>query len=127
MMAVSYSNAARQAALTAVSALLNGGRFRVLTSGDVELAAPTFQATSYSGVTAANPAVATFSTLSADTSITTDATFAKFEMQTSAPANVITGSIGVGAGFDIQVASATIPATATSFNISGLTISLSLA
>lgn len=123
-MTVTVSNAAKKAALDAITGLLGSGSFRVLTSGDAELAAPTFASTAFGAATTASPSVATAAALTADTSITAG-TFTKFEMRTSAPANVITGSVGVGSG-DIQVADNVIPATATSFNITGLTISLQL-
>ena len=106
------------------TALLNSGSFRVLTSADGELAVPTFDSTAFVAATTASPSVATAATLTADTSITAG-TFTKFEMRSSAPAVIISGSVGVGSG-DIQVADNVIPGTATSFNITGLTISLQM-
>jgi hypothetical protein len=118
------ANAAKKAALDAITALLNSGSFRVLTSVDGELAVPTFASTAFGAATTASPSVATAAALTADTSITAG-TFTKFEMRTSAPAVIFSGSVGVGSG-DIQVADNVIPATATSFTITGLTISLQL-
>jgi hypothetical protein len=119
-----WANECRAAALNGITALLNSGSFRVLTSADLELAAPTFASTAFGSATTANPSVATAASLTADTSITAG-TFTKFEMRTSSAATRISGSVGVGSG-DIQVADNVIPSTATSFNISGLTISLTL-
>lgn len=118
------ANAAKKAALDAITALLNSGSFRVLTSADAELAVPTFASTAFGAATTASPSVATAAALTADTSITAG-TFTKFEMRTSGAANIITGSVGVGSG-DMQVADNVIPGTATSFNITGLTISLQM-
>lgn len=120
----SYANETKAAALNGITALFNSGTFRVLTSGDAELAAPVFNSTAFGAATTASPSVATANALTQDTSITAG-TFTKFEMRTSGAANRITGSVGVGSG-DIQVADNVIPATATSFNISGLTISLQI-
>lgn len=120
-----FANECRAGALNGVTALFNSGSFRVLTAGDVELAVPTFGATAFGAATTANPSVATANSLTADNSITAG-TFTKFEMRTSGGANRITGSVGVGSG-DIQVADNVIPGTATSFNIAGLTLALTMA
>ena len=119
------ANECKKAALDAITGLLNSGSFRVLTSADAELAAPVFNSTAFGAATTASPSVATANSLTADTSITAG-TFTKFEMRTSSAAVRISGSVGVGTG-DIQVADNVIPGTATSFNITGLTISLQLA
>lgn len=119
-----YANECRAAALNGMTALMNSGSFRLLTSGDAELAAPTFASTAFGAATTANPSVATANSLTADNSITAG-TFTKFEMRTSGGSNRITGSVGVGSG-DIQVADNVIPGTATSVNIAGLTIALTM-
>lgn len=120
----SFANETKAAALNGITALLNSGTFRVLTSGDAELAAPVFASTAFGAATTASPSTATAAALTADTSITAG-TFTKFEMRTSGASTRISGSVGVGSG-DIQVADNVIPGTATSFNISGLVISLQL-
>lgn len=119
-----YANECRAAALNGMTALLNSGSMRLLTSADAELAAPTFASTAFGSATTANPSVATANSLTADNSITAG-TFTKFEMRTSGGATRISGSMGVGSG-DIQVADNVIPGTATSVNISGLTIALTM-
>lgn len=118
------ANECKQAALNGITALMNSGTFRVLTAGDAELAAPSFGSTAFGTATNASPSVATANTLTADASIT-PGTFTKFEMRTSGGATRISGSVGVGSG-DIQVADNVIPGTATSFNITGLQISLQI-
>lgn len=123
-MAITISNEVRKAALDGICALFNSGSFRVLTSGDAELAAPTFQSTAFGAASAAAISVATANTLVADTSITAG-TYTKWEMRTSAPALRLSGSIGTGTE-DIQVTDNTIGASATSWSIGGLTLSLSL-
>lgn len=119
-----WANEMRAAALNGMTALLNGGTFRLLDAGASELAAPVFNATAFGAATNANPSVATANTFTADSSITAG-TIASFELRTSGGSTRVSGSVGVGTG-DIQVSSTTIPGTATSVTISGMTISFSL-
>jgi len=118
------ANECKKAGLDAICALLNSGSFRFLTAADAELASPTFGSTAFGAATTASPSVATANSLTADTSITAG-TFTKFELRTSGAATRISGSVGVGSG-DIQVADNVIPGTATSFNITGFTLSLQI-
>ena len=124
----SFHNSAKAAALNGITALLNSGSFRVLTSGSAEIAAPVFNSTAFGAATSASPSVATANALTQDSSLgTLPATMDLFEMRNSAGTTVvISGSIGTAPGDDIQVADATVPGTATSFNITGLSISLQL-
>lgn len=119
-----WANEMRAAALNGMTALLNGGTFRLLTSGSSELAAPVFNATAFGSATTANPSVATANAFTADTSIT-PGDIGLFELRTSGGSTRVSGTVGVGTG-DIQVSSVTIPGTATSVTISGMTISFSL-
>jgi len=119
-----WANEMRAAALAGMCSLLNGGTFRLLNAGASELAAPVFNATAFGTPTTANPSVATANAFTADSSITAG-DMASFELKTSGGATRVSGTLGVGTG-DIQVSSVTIPPTATSVTISGMTISFTL-
>ena len=122
-MAISVANECKAAALAGITALLNSGQFRLLTSGDSELANLTFGSTAFGTPTTASPSVATSNAITADSSVTAG-TVAKFELRTSGGATRISGSVGVGTG-DLQVSDVVIPGTATSVSCpGGLTISL---
>ena len=125
----SYANETKAAALNGITALLNSGQFRLLTAADAELANLGFNASAFGSATVASPSVATTAgspPLVPDTSVTAG-TIAKFELRTNAGLSRISGSVGVGPGFDIQVTSATIPGTATSVACpGGLTLSLNI-
>ena len=123
-MAWTYSNSARAAALNGITALLNGGNARLLTSGDVELAAPVFGSPAFGVATTASPSVATANALTADTSITAG-TIGKIAFRTSAGTAIKSGIVGVGSG-DFQVSDNVIPLGATSVNLTSLTFSLTL-
>lgn len=121
----SWANEMKAAALSGALALLNGGQFRLLTSGSSELANLTLNSPAFGTATTASPSVATSNTIAADSTITAG-DIALFELRTSGGATRISGSVGVGTG-DIQVASVTIPPTATSVSCpGGLTISLQI-
>lgn len=121
----SYANETKAAALNGITALLNSGQFRLLTSGDAELASMTFAGTAFGSATVASPSVATSNAIGADASVTAG-DIAKFELRTNGAATRISGSVGVGTG-DIQVSSVTIPGTATSVSCpGGLTLTLNL-
>lgn len=124
-MAISVANEFKAACLAGGCALLNSGQFRLLTSADAELANLTFASTAFGAPTTASPSVATSNAITADSSITAG-DIAKFELRTSGGANRLTGSVGVGTG-DLQIASTTIPGTATSVSCpGGMTISLQI-
>jgi len=120
-----FANELRKAMMDGGMAVFNSGSLRVLTAGDAQLAAPTFASTAFGAASTANPSVATAATLTPYNSPTAG-TYTKFEMRTSGGANRITGSVGVGSG-DIQVTDNTIPGTATSWTIAGLTLAFTLA
>ena len=121
----SWANEMKQAALSGMLALLNGGQFRLLTSADGELANMAFGSPAFGTPTLASPSVATSNAISADNSITAG-DIAKFELRTSGAATRVSGSVGVGSG-DLQVSSITIPPTATSVSCpGGLTVSLQI-
>lgn len=123
-MALTISNEVRKAALDGITALLNSGQFRLLTSGDSELAMPTFGSTAFGAATTASPSVATANSLTADTTIT-PGTIGKFDLRTSGGSSRIAGTVGVGSG-DLQVSDNVIPGTATSVNVSSFQLSLQL-
>jgi hypothetical protein len=104
--------------------VFNGGSFRLLTAGAVEVAAPTFGSPAFGGATTANPAVLTANSLTADNSVT-PGTFTNWEWRTSGGALRMSGSIGVGSG-DIQVSDNVVTSAATSVNIAGLTWAVSV-
>jgi hypothetical protein len=111
------TNEVNKAALDGITALLNSGKFRLDTSGDAELATPTFGATAFGAATTASPSVAMANALTADASPTAG-TIAKFLIQTSGSSTRISGSVGVGSG-DLQVTSNVIGEDVTSVNITG--------
>ena len=123
-MAWTYDNSARVAALNAICALLNGGKAFLLTSGDDELAAPTFGSPAFGSGTSAAPSVATANALTADSSVTAG-TIGKIVFKTSGGTAIKSGTVAVGSG-DFQVADNVIPAGATSVNLTSLTFSLTL-
>ena len=124
-MTISVANEFKAAALAGGLALLNSGQFRLLTSGDAELANLTFASTAFGTPTTASPSVAVSNAITADASITAG-TIAKFELRTSGGATRISGSVGVGTG-DLQVTDNVIPGTATSVSCpGGLSISLQI-
>jgi hypothetical protein len=123
-MAWTFSNSARKAACDGIAALFDGGNVLLTTSGDAELANPTFNATAFGAATTADPAVATANAFTADSSVTAG-TIGKIALRTSGNAAVMSGTVGVGSG-DFQVADNVIPAGATSVNITSMTLSLTL-
>lgn len=123
-MALTVNAACAKAALDAVCALLNGGNFKLMDSGDSELATPTFAATAFGAGTSANPSVATAAALTADTSPSAG-TVTKFSMQTSGASDRIQGTVSTTSG-DFVVTDNVIPGGATSVNVTGLTLSLTL-
>lgn len=120
-----WANEMKKVALDAALALLNGGQFRLLTSGSSELASLTLGTPAFAAASTANPSVAVSNTITADSSVT-PGDIALFELRTGLSATRISGSVGVGSG-DIQVSSVTIPPTATSVSCpGGISISLNI-
>lgn len=125
-MALSWANECKAAALNGLLALLNSGQFRFLNASSTELANLTFSATAFGSATTASPAVAVSNAIAADSSVTAG-TATLFELRTAAGGNRISGTVGVGAGFDMQVSDNVIPGSATSVSCpSGLTISFQI-
>ncbi len=122
-----FSNAARQAALNAVGALMNNGFFVLYQTGPAEVATLGLAPTPFQDATANNPSVATSGLISADASITgtLPVTLLTFALQTSGAANVISGTVGTS-GTDLVVTDNVVPDTATSVTCSGLTLSLTM-
>jgi hypothetical protein len=124
-MAWTYANAVRKAALDGITALFTSGFAVLLSAADAELAKPVFNTTTaFAAASAADPSVAVAGAFTKDESITAG-TIAKVKFQSSAPADLITGSVGTTSA-DFIVTDAVIPANAVSVNITGLTFSLTL-
>ena len=123
-MAWTYANAVRKAALDGITALFTSGFAVLLSAADAELAKPVFNQTAFAAASSANPSVAVAGAFTKDESITAG-TIAKVKFQSSAPADLITGSVGTTSA-DFIVTDAVIPANAVSVNITGLTFSLTL-
>jgi hypothetical protein len=118
--------------LNALTALINGGSgdtygdFQLLTSTDNPLAEvifgdPAFGAASGSGPVSAVQSGSTITTQALPTS----GNIAKGKFRNKANVAVVSFDIGVGAG-DLQVGSITIGQGASSVDISGLTITLTI-
>jgi hypothetical protein len=124
-MALTIANEFKKAALDGGAAVFNSGDFRLLTSGDAELATLVFGATAFAAASTASPSVAVSNAITADAT-PTDGTFTKFQLRTSGGSNRITGSVGVGSG-DLQVTDNVIPSGATEVSCSaGLTLTLQI-
>jgi hypothetical protein len=123
-MAITVANEVKKAALDGICAIFNGGQFRLDTSGDAELATPTFNATAFGAATTASPSVATANAFTADATPTAG-TIAKFLLSTSGSALRINGSVGVGSG-DLQVSDNVIPADATEVTVASFQLSLQI-
>lgn len=124
-MALTVANECRKAALDGITALLNNGDFRLLSSAPAELAALVFGATAFAAASTASPSVAASNSITAD-STPTAGTIATFALRTSGGSNRIAGTVGVGSG-DLQVTDNVIPGGATSVTCTGgLSLSLQL-
>lgn len=123
-MALTIANECGAAALDGMTALLNGGDFRLLTAADAELAVLALAATAFGAATVASPAVAASGTITADATPVAG-TIGKFQLRTSGGVARISGSVGTS-GTDLVVTDNVIPADATEVSCSGLTLSLSL-
>lgn len=106
-MAITLSNAFKDAANDAGLALLNGGNLVLLTSGDVEVATLPLSATAY---TASSGGTAQENAIGDDTNAT-GGVVAKFELRdTGGTAHVLGTVTATGGGGDIEMASTTITA-----------------
>ena len=124
-MALTIANECRAAALNGVAALLNGGDFRLLTSGSSQLAKLGLASTAFAAASNASPSIASSGSITPDAAPVAG-TIAKFELRTSGGAARISGSVGTS-GADMNVSDTVIPAEATQVSCSGLTLSLTLA
>jgi hypothetical protein len=131
-MAIVISAAAQQAMLNALTALIDGGSgdasgdFRLLTSGDVFLADVIFSNPAFGAATGAGPvsAVQSGSTITTG-SLPISGDIGKGQFRNRANTVVASFNIGVGTG-DLQVGSVTIGTGASSVDVSGLTIQLTV-
>ena len=125
-MALTWANECRAAALNGITALLNGGDFRLLTSADAQLAKLTLSPTAFGAATNASPSVAVSNTVTKD-GAPVAGTIAKFQLRTSSAAVRISGSVGAS-GADLIVSDPVIPAQATEVTCTGgLSLSLQIA
>ena len=88
------ATAGRNAAVTAVAALLNSGDIQFQTTGNAEVATCTFASTAFG---AANVGVCAAATIGSDTSAA-GGTVAHAVLRTSAGATIITATTAVGSG-----------------------------
>lgn len=107
-MAITLETNARNAAANAVGALLNGGTLEFQTSGGVEVATLTFDATAFG---AAASGVITANAITEDADVT-GGTITQFVAKTSAAAAVFGGTVGTS-GADINLTSTTLAAGET--------------
>ena len=109
-MALTHQNAAKNAAIDAITALINVGGAGTLvfaTGADVEVATLTFNATAFG---AAAAGVATANTITPDSSATGNASAVdKFIVKSGAGTEIFRGSVGT-AGADINLSTTTIDA-----------------
>jgi hypothetical protein len=118
--------------LDALTAQINGGSgdasgdFRLLTSGDNPLAEVIFGNPAFSAATGSGPvsAVQSGSTITT-ASLPTSGDIGKGQFRNRTNTVVASFNIGVGTG-DLQVGSVTIGTSASSVDISGLTITLTV-
>lgn len=118
-MALTIANECNKAALDAITALLNGGDFRLLTGGSSELATLPFQTSggAFGAATTAAPSVATSNTIGSDTSPVAG-TIGQFQLRTAGGSNRISGTVGTS-GADLNVTDNVIPAEATEVTCTG--------
>jgi len=123
---MNVASACNAAALDAITALLNGGRF-VLMDNSTELASLPLQTSggAFGAATSATPAVATANAIGNDTSITVNSVISAFALRNSSNALRIDGTVGTS-GADLILASVNIPAVATEVSCSNLQLSLSI-
>lgn len=124
-MALTLANECRAAALNGITALLNGGDFRLLNSADAQLAKLTLASTAFGSASTASPSVATSGVVTKDAAPTAG-TVAKFQLRTSGAQVRINGTVGTS-GADLIVTDPVIPAQATEVTCTGgLTLTLQL-
>jgi hypothetical protein len=123
-MTIAVTNEVRKAALDAIVALLNSGKFVLKSGTPTVLATLTFGATAFAAASSASPSVAASNAITADNAPTAG-TIATFELQTSGSSVRISGTVDTS-GADLNVTSNVIPGGTTSVTCSG-GLSLSLA
>jgi hypothetical protein len=131
-MALTITDAFERGALNGALATLNSGTtdatgdFRLLTSGDAELAQLTLSNPAFQNASSAGGLASALSnTITKDTSITSGV-IAKFQLRDRDNNVMLAGSVGTS-GADLNVSNATIPGTATEVTCdAGLTLTLQL-
>lgn len=113
------ANECNKAALDGITALLNGGDFRLAATADAELAVLPLQTSggAFGAATTAAPAVATSNAIGSDAS-PTPGTIVAFQLRTSGAANRISGTVGTS-GADLNVTDNVIPGDATEVTCTG--------
>ncbi len=113
-----YSAEANAGALNGLTDVLNNGFFRMLNAGSTELAKLTFSSPAFSPASETSPSVAQSTAIAPDASVT-PGDIARYELQMQTGTVCISGTVGVGSGFDLPMASVTIPPTASSVSCPG--------
>jgi hypothetical protein len=132
-MAIVISAAAQLAMLDALTAQINGGSgdtygdFQLLTNTDNPLAEVIFGNPAFGAATGSGPVTAVQSGTTITTaSLPTSGNIGKGKFRNRSNTAVVSFDIGVGTGYDLQVGSVTIGTGASSVDISGLTITLTV-
>lgn len=119
-------NTIHKAACDGIVALFNSGYVKLIESPSTELARPQFGATAFGAATAANPAVATANSFTADTSVTAGTiTLCEF-LASNGSTVLLAGSVGTS-GADLVLSSVTIPSGATSVTFTDSSFTFSVA
>lgn len=128
-MSLTIANECNAAALDGMTALLNGGDFRLLTAGASLLATLGFQTSggAFQAASVAAPSVAQSNAISPEPNPVAG-TIGLFQLRTAGGSNRITGTVGVGSPTaDLTVTDNVIPADATEVSCdAGLQLSLLL-
>lgn len=110
-MAITMTDALKNALLTTVGSQLSGGTLVLQTSGDVEVATLTLSSASSNALNTPSGGSATFKTITADSSAT-GGTVAKFTMYTSGSAAQYSGAVATS-GSDLDIDNTSVSAGAT--------------